>query len=161
MDASILIPPHWDIEFHVHIDIFNLAIKVLLAQILAKKHDQLIAYTSWLFNNTEWNYTMTKRETLAMVHALHKFRHHLLGNKFIFCVDHMVFLYLLRKAQVSRKIGTWLFLFFEYDFSIIYKPGRFHYVVDVLSWMFDFTKENGILDQTTIVMFFLLQPVWL
>jgi len=31
MDALILISPHWDIEFHVHIDVFNLANGVMLA----------------------------------------------------------------------------------------------------------------------------------
>jgi hypothetical protein len=28
MDALILISTHWDIKFHVHIDAFNLVIKV-------------------------------------------------------------------------------------------------------------------------------------
>jgi hypothetical protein len=45
-------------------------------------------YASKLFNLVERNYTTTKKEALVMVYALHKFRHYLLGNWFVFYVDH-------------------------------------------------------------------------
>jgi hypothetical protein len=32
-----------------------------------------------------------------MVYALHKFQHYLLGNKFMFHVDHMTILYFIKK----------------------------------------------------------------
>jgi hypothetical protein len=44
----------------------------------------------------------TKRETLAMVNALHKFWYYLLGNKFTFYMDHMDLLYLVNKTQSSN-----------------------------------------------------------
>jgi hypothetical protein len=96
-----------------------------------------------------------------MVYVLHKFYHYLLGHKFIFYVDHMALLYFVRKPQVSGKIARWLFLFLEYDFSVIYKPRRFHSMVDALSRMPNFTKESGVSDQTMDIMFFFLQLVWL
>ncbi len=68
-----------------------------------------------------------------MVYAFHKFLHHLLSNKFIFYVDHMALLYMVWKPQVLEQIAQWLFLFLEYDFSIIYKPKRSHFVVNALS----------------------------
>jgi hypothetical protein len=48
-------------------------------------------------NSTKVNYTTTKREVLAMVYALHKFRHYLLNNMFTLFVDHMVLVYLINK----------------------------------------------------------------
>jgi hypothetical protein len=36
MDAQILISPHWDLEFHVHIDASNLVVRARLAQNLSK-----------------------------------------------------------------------------------------------------------------------------
>jgi len=48
-----------------------------------------------LLNNIEQNYMTTKKEAFAMVYVLHKFRHYLLGNKFIFYVDHMALLCLV------------------------------------------------------------------
>jgi hypothetical protein len=68
-----------------------------------------------------------------MVFPLHKFIHYLLGNKFVFYVDHMALVYLVDKPQVSRKIGRWLLLFLEYDFIVVYKLGKTHVVGDALS----------------------------
>jgi hypothetical protein len=51
------------------------------------KIDQHVMYSSRLLNYVERIYTITKKEALTMVHALHKFKHCLLGNKFTFFVD--------------------------------------------------------------------------
>jgi hypothetical protein len=67
-----------------------------------------------------------------MVFALHKFRHYLLGNKFVFYVDHMALVYLVNKPQVSRIITRWLLLFLEYDFTVVYKLSRTHVVANVI-----------------------------
>ncbi len=96
-----------------------------------------------------------------MVYALHNFFHYLFGNKFIFYVDHMALLYSVQKSQVLGIITRWLLLFLEYDFSVIYKPRRFHFVVDALFRMPNLKEENGVLDQTMDIMLFLLQLVWL
>jgi hypothetical protein len=48
-----------------------------------------------------------------MVFALHKFRHYLLGNKFVFYVDHMALVYLVNKPQVLGITTKWLLLFLE------------------------------------------------
>ncbi len=68
-----------------------------------------------------------------MVYALHKFKHYLLGNRFVFYVDHMALVYLINKPQVFGKIVRWLLLLLEYDFKIVYKPGRFHLMANALS----------------------------
>jgi len=68
------------------------------------KSDQPVVYASRLLNRVEQNDNTTKREALAMVFVLHKFRHYLLGNKFIFYVDHMALVYLVNKPQVSGRI---------------------------------------------------------
>ncbi len=65
-----------------------------------------------------------------MVYALYKFKPFLLRKKFVFYVDHMAPLYLINKPQVLRRITRWL-LFLEYEFTIVYKHGRTHVVVDV------------------------------
>jgi hypothetical protein len=62
-------------------------------------------YSSRLLNFVEQNYTTTERKALAMVYALQKFRHYLLGNMFTFFVDHMALVYLTNKPHVSRMLG--------------------------------------------------------
>jgi hypothetical protein len=68
-----------------------------------------------------------------MVYALYKYRHYLLGNMFIFYVDHMASMYLVNKPQVFGRLAKWLLLFLEYDFKIVYKPSRSHLMIDALS----------------------------
>ncbi len=90
-------------------------------------------YSSRLLNSNERNYIITKRKALAMVYALHKFRHYMLGNMFTFYVDHMALMYLVNKPQVFNMLIKWLSLFLEYDSKIVYKPSRSHLMVDALS----------------------------
>jgi len=43
-----------------------------------------------------------------MVFALQKFKHYLLGNKFVFYVDHMALVYLVNKPHVSRRVARYM-----------------------------------------------------
>jgi len=99
-DTLILITPKWDMEFYIHTDASNLVVEAMLVQNPIEKCDQPIAYASKFINNAKKNYTTIEREILAMVYVLHKFRHYLLGNKFVFYVNHMALLYLVKKPQL-------------------------------------------------------------
>jgi hypothetical protein len=72
-------------------------------------------YASKLLNLAKRNYATIERETLAMVYVLHKFRHYLLSNRFVFYVDHMILVYLVIKPQVSSRIIRWLLIFLEHE----------------------------------------------
>jgi len=61
-----------------------------------------------------------------------KFKHFLLKNEFVFYVNHMTFIYLVNKPQVSKRIAKCMLLFLEYEFTIVYKLGRTHVVINVL-----------------------------
>jgi hypothetical protein len=95
-----------------------------------------------------------------MVYALHKFKQYLLENKFVFYVNHMALLYLVKKLQLSKRIVRWL-LFLEYDFLVVYKPMCFHSVANIFSQLLDATKNLKVLDKTINTPLFLLQPEWL
>jgi hypothetical protein len=68
----------------------------------------------------------------------------------------MALVYLVNKPQVFNKITMWLLLFFEYDFKIVYKPGRSHLMVDALRRLPNQTKLVSVLDQTIDVHLFTL-----
>ncbi len=93
----VFISLNWELEFHVHIDASQLIIRVIPAHILIGKIDKFILYSSRLLNFAKRNYTITQKKVLAMVYALHKFMHYMLGNKFTFYVDHMALVYLVNK----------------------------------------------------------------
>ena len=84
-------------------------------------------------STAEKNYTTTEREGLAMVYALQKFRHYLLGAPFKMFTDHSTLKYLVNKPVLGGRICRWLLLFQEYDFEIIVKPGKLNAGLDHLS----------------------------
>jgi hypothetical protein len=74
-----LINPNWELELHVHTNASQLVVRAILAQNPTDKFDQPVMYASKLLHLVEKNYTTTKKETLAMVYALHKLKCYLLG----------------------------------------------------------------------------------
>ncbi len=95
-----------------------------------------------------------------MVYVLYKSKHFFLGNKFVFYVDHMTFVYLVNKPQVSRRITRWL-LFLKYTFITVYKLGKTHVVVDVLSILLDNSKPLNVLDEIVDASLFSIKPIWM
>jgi hypothetical protein len=56
-----IIPPNWQLEFHVHTNASLLAVGAMLAHNPTRLYDQLIIYVFKLLNKLEHNYTTTKR----------------------------------------------------------------------------------------------------
>jgi hypothetical protein len=70
---------------------------VMLSQNVTRKNDQPIVYAYRLLNKAKQNYSTIEKKVLVMVFSLHKFKHYLLGNKFVFYVDHMALVNLVNK----------------------------------------------------------------
>ncbi len=145
-------------EFHVHINASLLVVGAMLFQNLTGRSDQLVVYTSRLLNKAKQNYSTTKRKDLTMVFVLHKFKHYIMGNKFVLYVDHMALVYIVNKPHVSRKVVRWLLLFLKYDFIILYKLSKIHVATDTLLRLPDITKPTSVSDQTTYASLFYIEP---
>jgi hypothetical protein len=109
--APILVFSDWSKEFNVHVDASSIALGSILAQLGAGYIDHPISFSSMNLSTTKSNYTTTEREGLAMVYALHKFRH------FKMFTDHSALKYLVNKPVLGGRICIWLLLFQEYDFE--------------------------------------------
>ena len=70
--TPILMTLNWSMEFHVHCDASNIAIRAVLAQNVNEKIDSPIHYASRLLNQAEKNYSTMEREALAMVYSVNK-----------------------------------------------------------------------------------------
>ena len=73
--------------------------------------DHPIAYASRKLSFAEQNYTTMEREVVAMVYALQKFRHYLLGGHFKMLTDHSNLQYPVNKPVLGGNICRWLLLF--------------------------------------------------
>jgi hypothetical protein len=96
-----------------------------------------------------------------MVFALQKFKHYLLGNKFVFYMDHMALVYLVNKPQASGKITKWLLLFLKYNFTVMYKPCITHVIANALSRLLGITQPTCVPNQTTNENLFYTKLKWL
>jgi hypothetical protein len=149
------------LEFHVLIDASQLVVGAILAHNPTSKIGQPVMYSSKLLNYVEINYITIEREALAMVYALQKFKHYLLGNMFTLYVDHMALVYLVNKPQVFHRLTKWILLFLIYDFKIVYKPSRSHLMANALSTLPNQTRLVGVPNQTHNVHLFTLRLEWL
>jgi hypothetical protein len=104
------------------VGVSSVALGETLAQLGEGNLDQPIVFSSGKLSIAKQNYTTRERERLAMVYALQKFRHYLLGSHFKMYVDHSVLRYLVNNIVLEGKICRWLLLFQEYDFEVIMKP---------------------------------------
>jgi hypothetical protein len=131
--TPILVFPYLEREFHVHVDASTITLGAILVQPGAGELDHPIDFESRKLSKYEHNYNTTEREGLAMVYALHKFKHYLLGKHFKIFTDHSSLKYLVNKPMLGGRICRWLLLFQEFDFEVIVKLGKLNARPDHLS----------------------------
>jgi hypothetical protein len=94
----------WTKEFHVHVDASSISLGAVLAQPWEGYIEHPLAFNSKKLSTSEINYTTTEREGLAMVYALQKFRHYLLGGHFKNFTHHSTLKYLVNKPVLGGRI---------------------------------------------------------
>ena len=82
-----------------------------------------------------------------MVYNVTKYRHHLLGWKFSFHVDHSTLIYLVSKASLTGKLARLTLLLQEFDFDIYHRPEVQHAVANYLSWLEFGESGDGVCDE--------------
>jgi hypothetical protein len=122
--VSILIFPSWNKDFHVHVDASSMALGVILSQPGDGDIDHPISFESRNYQQQKKNYTTTEHEGLAMVYALQKFRHYILGSRFKMYTYQSTLRYLVNKPVLGGRICRWILFFQEYDFEVVVKPGK-------------------------------------
>jgi Ni,Fe-hydrogenase III component G len=113
-------------------DASNYAIGVALGQRIDKL-PKVISYASRTLNDTQINYTMTKKELLAIVFTLEKFRFYLVGANVTIFTNHVALKYLLAKKDSKPRLICWILLLQEFYIEIKDKKGCENVVVDHLS----------------------------
>ena len=128
----VLAMPTPDGVFTLDTDASDLAIGGVLSQAQGGS-ERVIAYASRKLSRTEKNYSVTRRELLAIVHFMKYFRHYLLGVRFRIRTDHAALLWLHRIPEPVGQQARWLELMKEYTFFVEHRPGKSHANADALS----------------------------
>ena len=85
---------------------------------------------------TEKNYATVEKECLAIVWAIRKFRHYLIGAHFTIHTDHKPLEWLessKTSKSLSQRIECWSLELRAFDFDIVHVPGNTNLNADALS----------------------------
>ena len=114
--------PDWHLPFEVMCDASDLAVGAVLGQRVEGK-PYVVYYVSKTLNEAQRNYTTTKKELLAMVYALDKFRSYLIGSDIVIFTYHSTLKYLLTKQNSKARLIRWVLLLQEFNIQIRDKKG--------------------------------------
>lgn len=133
MSSEILVYPNFEKPFILTTDASNYAIGSVLSQGELGK-DRPVIYLSRSLNKTEENYSTIEKEMLAIIWSLDKLRTYLYGAKEIkILTDHQPLTFALSNANNNAKLKRWKARIEEYNYKLIYKPGKTNVVADALS----------------------------
>ena len=97
-------------------------------------HDgRVIAYESRKLKDHELNYSTHDLELAAVMHALTKWRHFLLGQHFDLHTDHRSLQYIFTQPNLNARQRRWMEFLCEYNFEVKYVQDKENKVADALS----------------------------
>jgi len=95
--------------------------------------ERVIAYASRTLTQQERAYCVTRKELLAVVYGLKKFRPYLMGRHFVVRTDHSAIQWLRKTPMPLAQTARWLLFIEQYDFEVQYRSGVKHGNADALS----------------------------
>jgi hypothetical protein len=109
--TPIFVFPDWAKEFHVHVDASTIALGEILTQPGEGHIDHPISFARIKLSDSYQSYNTKKREGLAMVYALQKFKIYFLRKLFRMFTHHSALRYLVNKPVLGERICRWILLF--------------------------------------------------
>lgn len=128
ISTPVLKLPDFNKPFVLETDTSGLGIGAVLSQ-----DRQPIEFFSRKLTSSMQKQSAYVRELFAVIDAVNKFRHYLVGHQFIIRTDQEALKHLCQQTIQTPEQQRWLPKLLGYDFSIEYKPGRNNIPADALS----------------------------
>ncbi|PHJ22840.1 retrotransposable element tf2 155 kda protein type 1, partial [Cystoisospora suis] len=98
-----------------------------------------VAFESRKKSEREIYYPAYESELLAIVYALTKWKHF---------IDHATLSRMLTQKKVTTRLGYWLDKLADFNFQVVYKPGKQNLVADALSRRPDYMEKVALVFET-------------
>ncbi|KAK1441653.1 hypothetical protein QVD17_07716 [Tagetes erecta] len=128
LTTPVLRLPDFSKPFVIECDASSDGVGAILSQ-----EDHPVAYFSKGFSPSNRFKSAYDRELLALVLAVQKWNHYLLGRRFLIRTDHYTLKFLLEQRITTAEQQRLLLKLMPYDFSIIHKAGKENRGADALS----------------------------
>ncbi|KAL0560926.1 hypothetical protein IC582_001343 [Cucumis melo] len=125
---SVLALPDWSLPFIIETDASYFGLGAVLSQ-----NGYPIAFFSQKLSLKAQTKSIYERELMAVVLAVQKWRHYLMGRKFTIIFYQRALKFLLEQREVQPQFQKWLTKRLGYDFEILYSPGLQNKATDALS----------------------------
>ena len=129
--GPVLALPYFSLPFQLETNASGMSIGAVLTQ-----NKYPVAYFSKKMSSSLQKQSAYVRELYALTKAVAKFRHYLLGHKFVVKTDQKSLRTLMEQSLQTPEQQKWLHKFLGYEFTIEYKPGKDNILVDALSRSF-------------------------
>nr|KYP32515.1 Retrotransposable element Tf2 [Cajanus cajan] len=126
--SPVLVLPNTGEHFDVFCDASHQGLGCVLMQ-----GGRVVAYASRQLKTHERNYPTHDLELAAVVFALKSWRHYLYGARFSVFSDHKSLKYLFDQKELNMRQRRWMEFLKDFDFQLMYHPGKANVVADALS----------------------------
>ena len=139
--APVMAAPNFKLPFIIQTD----ASAVGLGAVLLQETDgklSTIMYASRALSKQEKRYSAVERECLAIVWAIEKMRPYVECTKFKVLSDQRSLQWLKNAKDPSGRLTRWSMRLQQFDFSVVYYPGKGNLVADALSRLPEMNGES-------------------
>ena len=119
----------------------------VVAQGHAWKPAKVPAFYLAKMSSAQRNYPVHEQELMAGVETMLRHRDILQGVKFTWVTDHKSLTHILDQKGLSGRQARWMERLSEFDFEVLYVPGKGNILPDALSRMYEFDAPRTIRSQ--------------
>ena len=125
--------PNMTKPFELSTDASESSVGCVLSQRDLSGRDRPVFFASKALSDSEQNWHTREKEAFALIFALRKFRHYLMGTRFTWHTDHEGLKWLRNTRDPRGRYARWIEELEEFDFEVRYRPGVQNPHADALS----------------------------